>query len=323
MDVRNIQKTGGQSFVITLPKDWILSNFMKDKDKVKIFIHQRYLTIMPFSYKNLERFPVCEIDLMNKNQISREIIGYYLSGAENIIVKAKTISYEQRAAIRDISYRLIGCECLESTTNQMLLKNTSNLIHNLMPEYVNKIAAIIISMYKDTMLYLENGDKGLALDVIERDNEPDRLQLAIKRSNNMRLNQVENEEEGNLTIQDSNYYELVATRLERIADHIVRIGKYYASTDKKYRNQYKPCGKIAIKKTFQNLIFCQEMIASFDKRKAHQYLDGFVVYENSDSKKRFGDRDYLNIIIAESINRIDHYIANIAEEIIDHSNVKS
>jgi len=323
MDIRNIQKTGGQSYIVTLPKDWITSNFMKDKDKVKVFNHRRYLNIVPFAYKKSERYPICLIDSLSKQQIEREIIGYYLSGADNIIVKADIITYEQRAAVRQISYRLIGCECLESTTNQMLLKITSSQISSLTPEYVKKMISIIISMYGDTIQSLEQGDKAMARDVIERDMEPDRLHLVIIRSNNIRLNEIEMEEEEALSLLDSHFYEIVAIRLERIADHVVKIGKYYLLTEKKYKVSFSPSEKSIVKNTLKNLLYCQEMLFSIDKNKAHNYLGIFDDFTNLQMTKKYSNHDYFNLVVTESMSRINSYIANISEAVINYSNSKS
>jgi phosphate uptake regulator len=323
MDIRNIQRTGGKSFVLTLPKDWITSNFMKDKDKVKVFNHNRYLNIIPFAYKKSEKYITCTIDGLTKNQIYREIVGYYLSGVENILVKAENISFEQRTAVRQISYRLIGCECLESTTNQMMLKNISSDFSHLMPEYVRKMISIIISMYQDTLSYLETGDKALSQDVIDRDIEPDRLHLAIIRSNNIRLNDIEMEDDNNLTLFDSHFYEIVAIRLERIGDHIVRIGKYFLLAEKSYKVRFSPSEKSVIKNTLKNLLGCQDMLYKIDKKLAHIYLDAFDNFVNLQATKKYSNHDYFNLVVAESMSRINSYIANISEEVINYSNIKA
>lgn len=323
MDIRNIQRTGGKSFVLTLPKSWITSNFMKDKDKVKVFNHNRYLNIVPFAYKKNEGYITCSIDGLTKNQIYREIVGYYLSGVENILVKAENISFEQRSAVRQISYRLIGCECLESTTNQMMLKNISNDFSHLMPEYVQKMISIIISMYQDTLNYLEKNDKKLAQDVVDRDIEPDRLHLAIIRSNNIRLHDIETEENNNLSLFDSHFYEIVAIRLERIGDHIVRIAKYFLFTDKSYKVSFSPSERTIAKKILDSLIFCQSMLFKVDKKMAHTYLDAFDAFVNLQTSKKYTNNDYFNLVVAESVSRINSYIANISEEIINYSNVKT
>ena len=322
MEIRNLQKTGGKSYIVTLPKKWVITNFLKDKDKLKIFDHKKYLKIVPFSYKRQETFQICQIDNMSKSQIEREIIGYYLSGVDNIIVKAKNMTYEQRSTIRYVSYKLIGCECLESSTNQMLLKNTSNYANILMPEYIKKIISIIILMYQDTLKYLKNGERAMARDIIERDIEIDRLNLAVIRYNTILLNEIEVEDNNTMKLFDSHFYEIVAIRLERIADHIVRIAEYYLLTDKNYKPVFNSLEKSVLKNTFQNLNLCQEMLFLLDKQKAHYYLDIFDEFSKLKMGKKYSGQNYFNLVVAESLSRIHSYIANIAEEIINYLNAK-
>ena len=322
MEIRNIQKTGGKSYIITLPKKWIIANFLKNKDKVKIFEYKKYLKIIPFSYKKQETFQTFQIDNMSKSQIEREIVGYYLSGVDNIVVKAKNIAYEQRSIIRHVSYKLIGCECLESSTNQMLLRISSNNEIVIMPEYIKRMIAMIILMYQDSLKYLENKEKLLARDVIERDIEIDRLNLAIIRFNNMLLNGSELEDKNLISLFDSQFYKIIAIRIERIADHIVRIAEYYLLTDKNFKPVFNFLEKSVLKNTLQNLNLCQEMLFSLDKQKAHHYLDIFSEFSKLKMKKKYLGDDYFNLVISESLSRINSYIANIAEEIINYLNAK-
>lgn len=320
MDIRNIQKTGGQSYNVTLPKEWITRNYLKDKDRVKIYNNNDYLTITPFFYKRFTKAPVCHIDGMSANAIEREVIGFYLSGAEEIIVKANPITYEQRAAVRQISYRLIGCECMESTTNNITLKNVSNNVHHLVVDYIKKMILIILIMYQDTVHYLQESDYALARDVIERDTEIDRLQLAIMRSSYIRMQQVDDDEMVNFSPIDAQLYQHIAVRLERIADHIVRIGNYFLII--KEAIKYTPLERKAIQQVANNLQSCRDIISSFDKKKAHTYLDLFKELSKVKLTK-YQNKNYLNLAIADSVSRINHYIANIAEEIIHYVNIKA
>jgi phosphate uptake regulator len=322
MEIRNIQKTGGQSYIVTLPKKWIVANFMKDKDKVKIFCSKNYLKIVPFSYKKTETFKICQIDDLSKSQIEREIIGYYLSGVDNIVVKAKSMTYEQRMTVRKVSYKLIGCECLESYGNQMILKiNLSNEVE-IMPEYIKRMITMIIGMYQDTLRYLKNYERSLARDVIERDIEIDRLNLAINRFNNILVNDLDIDDKNLISLFDSQFYKIISIRIERIADHIVKIGSYYLLTDKNYKPVFDFSEKSFLKNTLKNLNLCEEMLISINKQKAHYYLDQFNESSKLKIEKKYLSRDYFNLVVFESLSRINSYIANIAEEIINYLNAK-
>ena len=51
MEIRNIQKTGGSSFNLTLPKDWIRHFNLKDKSKIAISVQKRGTMVIEPLYK--------------------------------------------------------------------------------------------------------------------------------------------------------------------------------------------------------------------------------------------------------------------------------
>jgi phosphate uptake regulator len=321
MDIRGIQKTGGQSFVLTLPKQWITTNRMKDKDRVKIVSHRSHLTIIPYNPEPIERNVTCKIDGLGSSQIWREVIGFYISGAENIIVKAEPITLSQRTAVRQISYQLIGCECLEGTTNRIILKSYSPNFQKLMPEYVQRMMATIVSMFVDTLSFLETANRELAQDVIDRDNELDRLHLAIMRFHTLQLNRLEIQEE-ELSLVDSHFYAITVIRLERIGDHIVKIGKHYLKVEKQQELLFSASEKRILKDLLAELVLCQKTLFNTDKQAAHKYLDSFENFLKLFSKHKYSSTNYFHAVVNESVSRIKSYLANIAEEIINYSNSK-
>jgi phosphate uptake regulator len=259
---------------------------------------------------------------MNREQIYRELIGYYLSGSDEIIVKAEKITYEQRAAVRELTYRLIGYECMENIGNQMLLKNSLNHNHSNIPEFTHRMMSNTISMFADTARYLEEGDRLLARDVIERDVEVDRLAMAIMRATNIRMYEIDIEGTVQFSISDAVYYKSLAVRLERMADYVVRIADYFLMMTGKVP-ELGGMEKATLKKTLEHLNLCQEIILSPDKRKSHQFLDIFLEFNVRKIHKKDPSRSLMDIVVSESISRVNSLIANVAEETINYINIKS
>lgn len=320
MEIRKIQKTGGKSFSITLPKNWINENSIKNKDKIKIKKYKNLLIISPLKKIDFDKFVSVKIDNFSRKQIFREIIGYYLSGVENIIIKSEKITYQQRSAVREISYKLIGCECLEGISNKILLKIIIENNYSFINEYLKKIILIINSMFEDTIKSLKNKNYELSNDIIERDVEIDRLHLAINRFFNKKIINHYREEFNEFSFFDLYYILITSLRIERIADHIVKINKSFNKIKKKEFNLNYYERRI-LKETFNNLLKLEKIILQKQKKDCHEYLDYFDntkynIFERITKKK------YLNLIIEESLNRINSYVANIAEETINYLNVK-
>jgi phosphate uptake regulator len=323
MEIRNIQKTGGSSYTITLPKDWIKGLNLSEKSQLEIFFQKKgQLIIRPHIQHPTPKASVI-IDHMQSEQMIREIIALYLSGVSEISVHTtESFTYEQRVLVRELSYKLIGFELFDENSNVLTIKNVSN---STIPvsEYANKMMKITESMYQDMQTMLFSNNKKYAKDIVERDVEVDRIQLAIAREFNALLCNLLPEESSNLSLSERNYYQHVAIRLERIADHIVRIAYTILQLKEKDQVALTKPEKDRITKIHKHLIECDYIINNLDKRRAHQLLEVYdLVSKNEFINKKILNTSSLNILIEDSIERIRSYIKNIAEETIDYAAIK-
>jgi len=321
MEFRNLQKTGGQSLTVTLPKQWIHAQNLKDKDKVKIFEDKRgRLIIDRLSDYKLKSVRLSSSESEAKENVFREIMGYYIAGVDEILVKTPQMSYEHRAKLREITYHLIGFDCVESSADVIVLRNIANLIFNQMPEFVERMLSTIYAMFSDTVIYLTENNAALAKDIIDRDDEVDRLHMVILRSFNIFLNQSEIESKSNLSVGDAYFFQLVGIRLERIGDHIVNIAENFLQHG--WAKPNKPM-LLHLKSTQRNISLCRQIVLQTDKVKSHEFLNQFIIQEKVRKSKPINHKDIFVLREKESLNRINAYIANIAEAVINYSNVRS
>jgi len=323
METRSIQKTGGSSFSLTLPKSWVVKNNLEDTGIVEIYDNDtNQLIIQPQKLNNVYSANLV-IDHLPNNHIVRELIGIYVSGANEIIITAKTISYKQRSLIRSISHKLIGFELVEESSGRIFIKNVVNSDIDI-TEYLKQMIGIIQSMFSDIVMTINTLDRDLALDIIERDIEVDRIHLAILRQFNIILTNAGSNNIVNLTTADLHFYELAGIRLERIADHIVRIASMISilkNKDKIVLNKNEYSDLIQIQEYINNF---PDIILNLDKQLSHKFLDKYESkIKNEFIKQSTIKKSSTNILIQDSIERIRSYIANIAEETIHHINTKN
>jgi phosphate uptake regulator len=323
MEIRNIQKTGGSSYTITLPKEWVKNLKLTEKDQLEFFLQMKnQLCIRPHT-KNILPTATIFVDHLSNEEVVREIISFYLSGVSEIVIHVNKVTYQLRQLVREISYKLIGFELFEETSDKLVIKNISN---NTIPvlDYLTKMTKIIESMYEDMEIMLTTQDKRIAKDIIERDVEVDRIQLIIIREFNALLYTLLPNETSDLSLSERHYYKQVAIRLERIADHIVRVaGMFLQIDDKEKINLIKP-EKDRISMTYKYLLQCNKMIKTSDKRMAHDILKSYDSFnKNYLIYNKLSDKTSLNIILEDCISRIRNYIANIAEETLNYYAVKN
>jgi len=323
METRSIQKTGGSSFSLTLPKSWVVKNGLEDTGIVEIYDNNtNQLIIQPQKLNNVYSANLV-IDHLPDSHIIRELIGIYISGADEIAITAKTISYKQRSLIRSISHKLIGFELVEESSERIFIKNVANSTIDI-TEYLKQMIGIIQSMFSDIIKTINTSDCNLALDIIERDIEVDRIHLAILRQFNIVLTNAGSNNLINLTTADLHFYELAGIRLERIADHIVRIALMISvlkNKDKIVLNKNEYSDLIQIQEYINNF---PDIILNLDKQLSHKFLDKYESkIKNEFIKQSTIKKSSTNILIQDSIERISSYIANIAEETINHINTKN
>jgi phosphate uptake regulator len=146
----------------------------------------------------------------------------YVSGFDVIALEAGRITSDQRRAIRQATQGLVGLEVLEETGDRVVIRDlldSSELsIHNA----VTRMNLIADSMLADAAAAL-TGDDDLAADVIERDDDVDRLYMMVSRIFRATLRNPKAAEELGLPREVCFDYHSSARQLERIADHATKI----------------------------------------------------------------------------------------------------
>lgn len=322
MEIRKLQLTGGSSLAITLPKKWVDRFELKSKDTVVIYSQKSgVLIIQPARHKEQLLKTILKIDGLTKDMLTRELIAHYISGSDEVTIKGQRITHDQRNRIREVSQSLIGYEIIDESSEEVFIKNIFDATKFPIIQNVEKMFVIVKSMFNDAIKAITQNNKPLARDVIDRDFEIDKLQLAIMRQFYALIQgRIYNEEIG-LSQADLNYYENVATQLERIADHAVKIAQAVITVDKKSESLVFSRLKNIAKTILPLLEHSEEMVRKLDKTLAHRILDKNQEIERTISLGR-DVRSSQEMIVVDSLDRLRGYVMNIAEITIDQAIAK-
>ena len=110
---RKIQKTGGNSFVVSLPKTWVKSIGLKKQDTVAI-IEQSDSSLVIIPSRELreasKHAAIIEvIPGMDKDALLRHFISFYLAGYDSIRINLGKSDVSFRVSIREgIRRKLVG-----------------------------------------------------------------------------------------------------------------------------------------------------------------------------------------------------------------------
>ena len=229
MEIRRVQMTGGSSYIVTLPKEWIKSSNIKKNDSLGLLTQSdgTLLITTKMTQDQVERTKEFSVnDATKQTYLLRQLIGAYIAGYKYIKIKSsKRMPPNIRVTVRKFTQTTIGQEVVEETDTSIALKDLLNPTEMPFDKTIKRMHIIVKSMHEDAMRALEEGNKKLAEDVVSRDNDVDRLHWLVARQHNIILRNVSLAEKMNITIEISFTFSLISRIIERIGDHEVRIAQ--------------------------------------------------------------------------------------------------
>ncbi|MDD2834570.1 MAG: PhoU domain-containing protein [Methanothrix sp.] len=325
METRKVQKTGKSTLIVSLPKKWANENAIINGSL--LFISQNHKGDLLLSSGKSEPDQIVKLDIGSKcgAPLIRDVIACYLAGYKTVEISSHQLTAIQKRDLHTIVNKLIGPEILEEIINKVA-------IHNLLSEEelpadraLKRMKNITRSMIQDALSSLIKGDKELAIDVIQRDNDVDRLNLLIARQFNDILRSVSIKQETQSPISSFNYMQ-AATNLERMADHASKIAEISTQNDNEHPREMTD-EIYRLNSIITTLIDDSiSVLLKPDNHKANHLID-----KTKEMKKQSiimtsllwekGDDEMpIRLVVADSMERMLDLIINIAELSINLQN---
>lgn len=224
MEFRRVQRTGGGTFFVCLPKKWAQLHGLERSSVVAISEAADGRLVIDARH-DVDNAPQT-IVIKPTPLVDREIIGKYLLGYDIIRVEAKDrISTDDRERIKRASSRLVGLEIIEEDYAKIVMQCLLEPSAFPPDKILRREYSIASSMHKDAFTCLVEHDAQMARNVIARDNEVNRLYfLLVRILRTVVQNPSMSEKLGILPI-DCLDYRLIAAFVEAIGDHSVKVAE--------------------------------------------------------------------------------------------------
>ncbi|SEP70871.1 phosphate uptake regulator PhoU [Natrinema salaciae] len=222
METRKVQVTGGSTFTVSLPKTWATDNDVSSGTTVEFYPDGDELLLTPERETRRQKGTL-DVTGLEGEELMRAVMTMYVSGFDVISLEAGGITTEQRGAIRDATQRLVGVEVLEETSEGVVIQDLLDSSELSIVNAVTRMRLIARSMLEDAVTALIENDDAIARDVIDRDDDVDRLWLVVSRIFRATLRSPRAVEELGVSREACFDYHSSARQLERIADHAVKI----------------------------------------------------------------------------------------------------
>jgi phosphate uptake regulator len=326
IEARKVQKTGGSSFIISLPIEWIKKHGIEAKDTIGVLSQpDGNLLVTPYmsSLKYIREKKLDVDEIKDSDFMFRLLIGAYIMGYNIIEVSSSkkldsAIKHTVRA-FRDIT---IGTEIEEETENSIKIKDLVDPTEMPFEKTIKRMYIEANGMHEDALKALETGDKNLAEKVIENDDEIDRLNWLVERQAHIVLRDIILCQKLDITLEDASNYKFISRFLERIGDHAVKIAKNvilidYQKLDKNLFENIMKASKISLELLNKSL----DAWLQKDLTLANENIESIkILTAQCNAIKINPNSEYLVEIgfIIESIRRTGEYSSDISEIIINN-----
>ncbi|MCL1978905.1 MAG: phosphate uptake regulator PhoU [Methanomassiliicoccaceae archaeon] len=229
MDTRRIQVTQGESYMITLPKEWAESMGLKKNDSVNVEVQSDGdLLVSPVKKteapKDIKKINVNNIK--NENFLFRQLLGAYISGHNMIeVFSDQPLTNPVVGVVNSFTQTSIGMEIMEEDNFRILIKDLMDHTEIRPGKSVERMGILVRKMIEDVFESAINNDVSYITDMEKRDVEVDRVHWLVSRQNN-----IYKKDPWLCKRIGSNLCELtnhiaVSRILERIGDHTVLLSR--------------------------------------------------------------------------------------------------
>lgn len=337
-ETRKIQFTGKSSYIVSLPKQWIMDLGLKKGDQIRMIRKDSStLEIYPPKFETRSQKKedaTIEIDDEETVSIVRKLISLYFLGYKTINIKPKTgrLSPNQRNTVKEAVKRmLMGSEIISDSSGGITVQVLVNLLELSVDGAFKRMIHLAKSMSKDAILAMRENNLELAQEVINTDDEVDRFGFYIIRQLKIAIqNEHMLKEMGFRNARDCLGYRLVVKNIERTGDHAAFIAKDILEFKKPVKENIVE--KIEEMNEFALSVLDDSCLALFKEdyvqaEKTIEKTNEIVKYERKvrDASKSLKDDEEIYRIrrMTENIRRISEYASDIAEIVLNMNIEKS
>lgn len=337
-ETRKIQFTGKSSYIVSLPKQWVMDLGLKQGDQIRMVRKDSStLEIYPPKFETRsQKKEDATIEIENEETftIVRKLISLYFLGYKTINIKPKSgrLNPNQRNAVKEAVKRmLMGSEIISDSSSGITIQVLVNLLELSVDGAIKRMIHLAKSMSNDAILAMSENNLELAHEVINTDDEVDRFGFYIIRQLKIAIqNEHMLKEMGFKNARDCLGYRLVVKNIERTGDHAVLIANDIIEFKKPVKKDIVE--KIQDMNEFALSVLDDSCLALFKEdyvqaEKTIEKTSEIVKYEKKvrDASKSLKDDEEIYRIrrMTENIRRISEYASDIAEIVLNMNIEKS
>ncbi|MFH1133717.1 MAG: phosphate uptake regulator PhoU [Nanoarchaeota archaeon] len=226
METRKLIGFGRNSFVISLPKDWVLRNKLKKGDELFVTMAGDNISLSPNNLitPTKPREVAINVDGKGMDLIETEIVWAYLTNYDIITVRSEEkFDRKKLNRVKEILQNLAGLEIMEETNNKVTARDLINISQISVEKTIRRVDILVRGMLEDSLKSCKEDHYD---SIFDRDADVNRLTFLAYRIMRGAIINPAMARDLNLTFLDIMMYWHILMRLEKIGDQAKRIARF-------------------------------------------------------------------------------------------------
>lgn len=181
-DVRKVQRTGGSTFTVSLPKDWARDQGLEAGSRVFVYPFEDRVVVAPDGRPAQDQVTRIPADGLDPSAVARSVRGAYAAGSTAVVVEREGgLSAEQRRAAIDAITGLVGMRVAGESADVIEGRSMLDASAVSLDQTLAQLRQQVITMCREAVDALLEGDGELAATARNRRDEVDRLRALVAR----------------------------------------------------------------------------------------------------------------------------------------------
>jgi phosphate uptake regulator len=319
---RKVQMTGGSTYTISLPKGWATARGIETGTPLYLYASDDRIVAAREPDDDADgRAVSIDADEVETAALGDTLTTAYVAGYDEIVLKRRTeFDAAQRRAVRSAVTGLVGVEIHSQRPTEITIRSLLDGGEVSLRQTIAQMRMTALTMHEDAVRAVAEDDADLARQVVQQDDDVDRLFGLVSRQFHRGLTDFREvaQFEGDRTAAFAHYR--TARQLERIADHAETIATVAE------RQSGEPPAELATELTDLGERAREVVRTAIDEQMESPSIAGLravdaqrdaLLSDVREVDRRLYDRDvaepYLFATVLRSVERTAEYGANVVE----------